>query len=296
MASTAFSRLVAELRDQLEPKLKRKGRPLKRAGEAVAGVLAVIAGLKPSYLYDIGAPNPVRLARAVEGIDRMVAAESAAGPAAPSPAASAIPGRGRCPLCVLVLRNEPEDGDGDGGIGTVGVFVADRVALRAALLKSGDDHSDDNDGSVGSPPMINVCSGDAATQVGSSILLGCVQQRMPMFLAPALAPTGLLTRAPGPPPPAWCTSITSLHTSRSRFNSGLTKRRRLIGRGYGRSRVRLPRGWQPPPLPPAIAQYLWCVARLGGRSWHSSDCYSATLYCILPAMRSDLPTDSEVGT
>jgi len=43
--ATTFDRLVAELRDQLAPKLKRKGRPPKRAGEAVAGVLAVIAGL-----------------------------------------------------------------------------------------------------------------------------------------------------------------------------------------------------------------------------------------------------------
>ena len=176
--ATTFDRLVAELRDQLAPKLKRKGRPPKRAGEAVAGVLAVIAGLKPSYLYDVGDPNPARLARAVEGIHTIVTTGTAAGAATPSSAASAISGPVRCPLCVLVLRNEPqvEGGDGldgceTGDVGTMGVFVADRAALRAALLEFGNDDSDDdgsNDGSDHRLPMIDVSSGDAATQVGPS--------------------------------------------------------------------------------------------------------------------------------
>jgi len=79
---------------------------------------------------------------------------------------------------VLVLRNEPqvEGGDGldgcdTGDVGTMGVFVADRAALRAALLEFGNDDSDDdgsNDGSDHSLPMIDVSSGDAATQVGPS--------------------------------------------------------------------------------------------------------------------------------
>lgn len=116
------------LRDSISAGRRRQRRPLRRGDEAVAGILAVIAGLKPAYLYDIGeVTDPDSLARAVAGIARLA-----------SPCSTATGDIPHCELCVLVLQAMTADEDEVkvkkstapfDPANSIAVFVADRIAV-----------------------------------------------------------------------------------------------------------------------------------------------------------------------